>query len=398
MTHLTERVGDRLARSAAAVQGGLASPVRTSRMAVVIGRMLGLAFLICFATGLFSHYLQQPLPWMRFPTQPASIYAWTQGIHVTVGIAIFPLLFGKLWTVYPRLFTWPPFTSPRELLERACIAVLVASALLEPALGLVNTYQWYPWPFSFRRAHFGLAWVIVGALAVHIAVKLPTIIRYWRRRRVDQERVDQKREARTTDATRSRRAFLIGIGASAAALVTLTAGQSFAPFAPTNLFAPRIKGSGPQSVPVNHTARQAHVIDAAMDPAWALTIVNGARKRMLSLADLGALPQTAAELPIACVEGWSTTAHWRGIRVRDLMAMVDAPPGTALLVTSLQPHGNYRVTTMGAEFVQDPTTLVALELNGQTLDLDHGFPARIIAPGRPGVLQTKWLRSIEVIR
>jgi DMSO/TMAO reductase YedYZ molybdopterin-dependent catalytic subunit len=54
--------------------------------------------------------------------------------------------------------------------------------------------------------------------------------------------------------------------------------------------------------------------------------------------------------------------------------------------------------TMAAEFVQDPTTLVALELNGETLDLDHGFPARIIAPGRPGVLQTKWLKSIEVVQ
>jgi len=199
-------------------------------------------------------------------------------------------------------------------------------------------------------------------------------------------------------APSTRRAFLLGIGASVAALVTLTAGQSFGLFAPTNLFAPRIKGSGPQSVPVNHTARQAHVIDAAQDPEWALAITNGSRSRMLSRAELAALPQTAAVLPIACVEGWSTSAHWRGIRVRELMAMVDAPHDAQVRVTSLQPHGNYRVMTMGAEFVDDPTTLVALELNGAPLDLDHGFPARIIAPGRPGVLQTKWLRSIEVIR
>ena len=185
MTNLTERVSDRLAQGAAAAQARLSSPVRNSRMAVVIGRLLGAAFLICFATGLYSHYLQQPLPWMWFPTRPVSLYAWTQGVHVTVGIAIFPLLFGKLWTVYPKLFAWPPFTSPRELLERVSIAVLVASALLQPALGLVNTYQWYPWPFSFRRAHFGLSWVIVGALAIHIAVKLPTIVRYWRRDRHD---------------------------------------------------------------------------------------------------------------------------------------------------------------------------------------------------------------------
>jgi DMSO/TMAO reductase YedYZ molybdopterin-dependent catalytic subunit len=200
------------------------------------------------------------------------------------------------------------------------------------------------------------------------------------------------------DAPSSRRAFLLGIGVSVAALVTLTAGQSFGLFSSTNLFAPRIKEYGPQSLPVNRTAKQAHVVDSALDPGWSLTIANGTRSRTLSRAELGVFPQTTSELPIACVEGWSTTAHWRGIRVKELMEMVDAPPGAELRVTSLQPHGNYRVMTMGAEFVQDPTTLVALELNGKPLDLDHGFPARIIAPGRPGVLQTKWLRSIEVIR
>ena len=52
---------------------------------------------------------------------------------------------------------------------------------------------------------------------------------------------------------------------------------------------------------------------------------------------------------------------------------------------------------MGHEFAQDDLTLVALEVNGKPLDLDHGFPARMIAPGRPGVLQTKWLSKLEVI-
>ena len=37
------------------------------------------------------------------------------------------------------------------------------------------------------------------------------------------------------------------------------------------------------------------------------------------------------------------------------------------------------------------------QLYGEVLDIDHGYPARIIAPGRPGVLQTKWLDRIEVL-
>ena len=52
---------------------------------------------------------------------------------------------------------------------------------------------------------------------------------------------------------------------------------------------------------------------------------------------------------------------------------------------------------MQPEFVRDDLTLVALELEGETLDLDHGYPARIIAPARPGVLQTKWLSTLEVL-
>ena len=83
--------------------------------------------------------------------------------------------------------------------------------------------------------------------------------------------------------------------------------------------------------------------------------------------------------------------------MRDLLALVGAPAASTILVTSLQPRGAYRMTTMGPEFAEDPSTLVALSLNGRTLDLDHGYPARVIAPGRPGVLQTKWLSSIEVM-
>jgi DMSO/TMAO reductase YedYZ molybdopterin-dependent catalytic subunit len=49
-----------------------------------------------------------------------------------------------------------------------------------------------------------------------------------------------------------------------------------------------------------------------------------------------------------------------------------------------------------AAFVGDPRTLLALDLAGEPLSLDHGFPCRVIAPNRPGVLQTKWGASLEV--
>lgn len=183
MTQVTQKLSDALAQRASATRAQLVSPSRNARMTVVVGRLLALAFLICFATGLYSHFLQEPLPWMTFPTRPIELYRWTQGIHLASGMASIPLLLAKLWTVYPLLFAWPPVRSLTQLFERASIAVLISAALLEVAIGLVNTYQWYPWPFSFRRAHYGLAWVIVGSLAVHIAMKLPIIVGHWTRSR-----------------------------------------------------------------------------------------------------------------------------------------------------------------------------------------------------------------------
>ncbi len=150
-------------------------------MAVIIGRLLGAGFLICFTTGLYSHFLQNPMSWMRFPTRPTYLYRVTQGLHVITGIACIPLLLAKLWTIYPRLFAFPPFSGVLQLLERLSIAALVSSSLLQLAMGLLNTYQWYPWShFAFRDLHYALAWVIIGSIVVHVMVKLPQIIRYWR--------------------------------------------------------------------------------------------------------------------------------------------------------------------------------------------------------------------------
>lgn len=193
-----------------------------------------------------------------------------------------------------------------------------------------------------------------------------------------------------------RRAFLGMVGAATGAVTVLTVGQSFPGLQGTNVFGPR-DGKGPQGLPVNKTAASAEVRRAATDPGWRLRVGSSATKLSWSREDLLALPQAEVDLPIACVEGWSATAHWSGVRLRDLLAAVGSESESGVRVTSIQPRGAYRIVDMGPEFAYHEATLVALTVNGQTLDLDHGFPARMIAPNRPGVLQTKWLHQIEVL-
>jgi DMSO/TMAO reductase YedYZ molybdopterin-dependent catalytic subunit len=195
----------------------------------------------------------------------------------------------------------------------------------------------------------------------------------------------------------SRRGFLTVVSVAGAALVALTAGQSFRVLDGTNVFGARKQGIGPNGLPVNRTAAAAKVKDAATDSAWALTVTNGDRSASFTRADLLGMRQHTVELPISCVEGWSQTATWKGVRLGDLVDAVGARGGTSIKATSLEQNSSYAIMHMGPEYVRDDLTLVALELNGDTLDLDHGYPARMIAPGRPGVLQTKWLSSLEVL-
>ncbi|MEV4688622.1 hypothetical protein [Microbacterium sp. LWH3-1.2] len=180
MGSLTERLSNAAGARAAAVRQALDAPERTPRTAVVLGRIVGAGFAVCFLTGIYSHLQQHPLSWLPLPTRPVELYQWTQGIHVAVGTALLPLVLAKLWVVYPRLFAWPPVRRPVDVVERVSVAVLVSTSLLQIVMGVLNTFQWYPWPFSFVRTHWALAWVLVGAIVVHIGVKLPVIVAHWR--------------------------------------------------------------------------------------------------------------------------------------------------------------------------------------------------------------------------
>ncbi|WP_238490956.1 molybdopterin-dependent oxidoreductase [Actinoplanes flavus] len=361
--------------------------MRSTRLAGQLGVALGLTFGVCFLTGLLSHLMQHPPAGFAWPSRPIGFYRFTQGLHVVTGLASAPLLGAKLWSVYPRLFTWPPVRSIAHAAERAAVGVLVAAALFQVVGGVLNITRWYtPMPFFFTAGHYWVGWLAIGALLVHVGVRLP---------------VTRAALTRSAMSARpgglSRRGLLTGVAAATGLLTLTTAGQTLRPLSGLALFAPRRPGTGPQGLPVNKTADNAGVRALALNPSYRLTVIGPTRHTDLDLDGLHAMTQHTAELPIACVEGWSATGRWTGVRLRDLVALVGVDPTRATVVAeSLETGGRYRTSIVAAPHVRDPLTLVALRLNGEPLHLDHGYPARLIAPNRPGVLQTKWLTSITV--
>jgi DMSO/TMAO reductase YedYZ molybdopterin-dependent catalytic subunit len=362
--------------------------LRGTAVTARVGLALGVAVAVCFLTGLISHFIQHPQPWFFWPTRPVWLYRLTQGLHVISGIAAIPLLVVKLWSVWPKLFERPIIGGLVRQIERLSILVLVASMLFQLSTGLLNTAQWYAFEFFFTTAHYAMAYVAIGAVLVHIAVKLPVI------RRALGEPLDEV--AAGASIGPSRRSILVGTGLAVALATVVTAGQTVPWLRKLSVLAPR-SGEGPQRVPVNRSAIAAGVIRRAQSQEYRLTVTNGATTKAFSVADLAAMPQATHQLPIACVEGWSANAEWTGVVLADLIAAVGASPDSDVRMISLEPPGPYSRTVLPARHARDSQTLIALRLNGEVLDLDHGFPCRLIAPSRPGVLQTKWLARVEVV-
>ena len=417
------------------------SPVRGPWLTSVLGLALLLSIPVMFATGLLSYAAYNPglsplndetpgkglLGFYLFswPTHPIWLYRVTQGTHVTLGLALVPILLFKLWSVLPKLFEWPPVRSLSHMLERASLFLLVGGAVFEFVTGILNIQTWYPFPTSFYTMHLYGAWVFAAGFVVHVPLKLPVMFRalrsrgFWRELRTNlaqtrPEPPDAGYLAPVKPAipTISRRGVLAFAGAGSVLVAALSAGQSLGgPFRRTALLAPHnqpVSGPGAGTVgdfQINNTARNAGVSAAETGESWRLTLGTGSDfgeidqkiqpGKKLSRTDLLRLDQHTASLPIACVEGWSTDNQtWTGVRLRDLAALAGVAQPSAVYVQSLQHGGGFGRAVLSAEQIMDPDSLLALRVNGADLSLDHGYPARVIVPDNPGVHNTKWVASL----
>ncbi|MFD5914072.1 molybdopterin-dependent oxidoreductase [Streptomyces massasporeus] len=387
------------------------SPLRGPRFTSVLGLVLLAGITVLFLTGLLSYAAYNPnlspvndktpdkgiLGFYLFawPTNPHWLYRLNQGVHVTLGITLIPVLLAKLWSVVPRLFTLPPARSLAHALERVSLLLLVGGGLFEFVTGVLNVQLDYVFPGSFYPLHFYGAWVFFAAFVAHALLKTPMALRNLRRLREEKNDLVSPRPA---EPTVSRRGALWFVGGGSLLLFVTTVGQNFGgPLRHTALLAPHgggEPGSGPNGFQINKTAAYARIDTAeTAEDAWRLVVTGRTGTIRLSRAQLAELPLHSSALPIACVEGWSTPDQWwRGVRLRDLAALVgyeNDPPD--VFVESLQRQGAFRKAALRANQVADPRSLLALYVNGEELSPDHGHPARIIVPAAPGVLNTKWV-------
>lgn len=407
------------------------SPIRGPWLTAFFGSILLVGITIMFVTGLLSYDAYNPglkgndqtaghgfLKFFLFnwPTHPYWLYRATQGVHVTLGLVLIPVLLAKLWSVIPKLFEWPPVRSPAHLIERASLLLLVGGAVFEFVTGVMNIQYWYRFPGSFYVLHLYGAWVFTAAFVVHVGMKFPKMFRTLRARRLrdvlqtdlahtEPEPHDDGGLVTTTPArpTVSRRGVLGLVGASSLTVFVVTAGQSIGGWTRRlAVLAPRDAdvAAGPNGFQINKRASEVGITAEQTGPTWRLKIIGaqGSSPISLSREDLLAMPQHTAHLPIACVEGWSSgNQKWTGVPLRDLAALAEVPSPIILRVQSLEKRGAFSRVVLRGNQVMNGDSLLALKVNDVDLSLDHGYPARVIVPANPGVHNTKWVSDLTFV-
>ena len=142
----------------------------------------------------------------------------------------------------------------------------------------------------------------------------------------------------------------------------------------------------------------ATVVDGS---TWAL-VIDGMvdRPEQLTLDQIRALPYEEAYRTLECIsteivrgDHLIGNQHWRGTRVSGLLDRVGVQPGATWILW--EADDGY-TESIPVEVARHPDTWLAYQMGDAPLTDDHGFPARVLIPGRFGMKQPKWLRRMQL--
>jgi DMSO/TMAO reductase YedYZ molybdopterin-dependent catalytic subunit len=261
------------------------------------------------------------------------------------------------------------------LVSATVVAGLASATGLVTSLGGFETLWW----------HIALALGLVPLTLFHLVTRPVRIIRL----RVRRPRAWQAAPTRRTGVPR-RAALRLGVVAGLAATTYLAAEALLrltgAPGARRRFTGSReVASRDPTAMPATIWLND-HIpaIDA---DNWRLTVWDAAGRRELRLADL-ARPEQTVRAILDCTSGWYAEREWTGAPVSVLVT----PDGSA---RSLYVHS---VTGYWVRFpIGDiGSLLLATRVGGQTLRPGHGYPVRLVAPGRRGFWWVKWVDRIEL--
>lgn len=115
--------------------------------------------------------------------------------------------------------------------------------------------------------------------------------------------------------------------------------------------------------------------------------------RNFTYEEITGLPETSKVVDLNCVEGWSFTAKWTGVKMADLIAETGAGENATTVV--FYSADGYS-TSLDMDYLLENDIILAYKLNDVTLPPERGFPLQLVAESKYGYKWAKWIVRIEV--
>jgi hypothetical protein len=320
---------------------------------------LALAALLALLTGLVSLVAGLPQDWTIFM------------LHGIAGLWLLLLLWGKLRRVWPRLI------HPRRWDRRTVyglLALLLVAVTLGAGIWWVAGGDVYLAGFNLLNWHIALGFAITGAIVVHM---------FARAKRLRKRDIAGRRQ-------------VLSFSALLLAGVALWPGQQLAERV-LNLPGARRRFTGSHemaSYAGNVFPTTSWVADAPRPldaQTWRLSLGGAVTTpRDFSYGELAA--GDVLEATLDCTGGFYSTQRWRGIRIGRLLDQ--AGLSTSARYVSFVSVTSYR---WSLPLEEARAALLATHIDEEPLSYEHGFPLRLVAPGRRGFEWVKWITRVEVL-
>ncbi|MEX2555609.1 MAG: molybdopterin-dependent oxidoreductase [Actinomycetota bacterium] len=295
-------------------------------------------------------------------------YWWLFWSHGAIGLSLLALLWWKGKVVLRGLRKrWPSVTAVLSIITMAILLAIITTGVWS-AMGKGGNLG----PWSMLELHVGGALIIIPLFIAHL-------IGRW----VPPAKRDLSRRVLL------RASALVGVGAALrlgtdgiSRVAGLVGGKR------------RFTGShliGAPGEPFPHVSWLFEDPDPIERDDWRLRIAGDVEREVsISYADLVAEPHEQLRATLDCTGGWYSAQDWAGVPVGTLLDRAKMRDGVrSVIFTSVSGYSRaYPVE-------EARKVLLATQVAGAELEHGHGFPARVVAPGRRGYWWVKWVTEIE---
>lgn len=297
-------------------------------------------------------------------------------VHAYAGMLSLPILVAKIWA---GTSSWRRRTVKEGLRSSLGLHILTLSLLLATLAmygsGLLMYANITPGGnAAYKQVHLWSAVLAVLLITHHLYLYLRQAL----------EVVEHTITSPSPERPKITRGYFLRLGA----MVLLIWGS----LRQAAKFLEGLGSADPNDFPVTLAAGGTDEPDAE---SWRLVVLGDvAQPTQYSLANLQRANLNRNTYSLDCVIGWSVVREWGGIPVMDLIRQTH--PREKIISAVFRSTTGYEVA-LPLRVLENRGTMVTLEVGGVPLAPEHGFPARLMAPGVIGEKCVKWLTEIEII-